>query len=278
VDIVTSPQPPRQLWNRPTVAVRVARLPGADDTHDAAALPARAVSDRSGDRKRAWTGQVFATAAATAGIAGAAALSIILLGSAHAGSTAAAPVAGASMQAGAGCQVRYQVGSDVRGRFVVEVTLTNLGVRALPDWTLVFAFPGDQKVVQGRSTRWQQVGNEVRMRAPAPATPLSPSGSTVLGFTGTYRSGNPWPTAFTLNGSGCAYAVVDSTGHVRSTGTPGPQVRVTGTDATSPSAPTITESGPPPSPTTTSTPPPSTPSGDGNNGGHGKPSARASHR
>jgi eukaryotic-like serine/threonine-protein kinase len=285
VDVVRYRQPSSPLWNVPTAVAPPADHAGVGDDAGGTvllprALPPQVAPDGSGQRRRSRP--MLVPVAAAAAVAGAVVTSILLLGGARAGmSSAAVPAAGIQAQAGIDCQVRYQIRSDVRGKFVVDVTLTNLGTRALRDWTLVFAFPGDQKVVRGRAARWQQVGNEVSVREPDPATPLDPSGATIVGFDGTYRSANPWPTAFAVNGTDCAYVVLDNTGQVRSTGTPGRQVPTAGT-STSPGAIAPGGSGSEPSPSFTTTPtrsPTSKPSAAPNdgNGGHSKPSDKASH-
>jgi len=226
---------------------------------------------------------VVVPAAVAAGVAAAVVTSLLLLdnGTGAGPSNPAVPAAGVRAQTGDGCQVRYQIRSDVQGRFSVDITLTNLGGSAVPAWTLVFDLPGDQKLVRGRAARWQQVGDEVSMRTPDPATPLPPSGSTTVGFDGTYRAANPWPTAFTINGTDCAYAVVDSSGKVRSTGTPSRQAPVAGTHPASPGASPPDGSVPSPgtsaAPTLSPTATASASPGDGG-GGHHKPSDKPSHR
>jgi endoglucanase len=102
----------------------------------------------------------------------------------------------------AGCRVTYAV-DDWGSGFTGTITVTNTGAPAWTAWTLLFTFPGSQKISQGWSGQWTQTGAQVT------ATNLSwngavPAGGTVsLGFNGTYSGSNPAPTAFTVNGTPC---------------------------------------------------------------------------
>jgi serine/threonine-protein kinase len=195
-------------------------------------------------------------------------------------SAAAAPleVSGAAATVDTGCVVLYQIRDETADTVTVDITVTNAGTRTWHDWTLAFRFTADQRVVHGQVARWRQAGNDVTATDSAA---VEPRRSATVGFTGTHGTTDPWPTSFTVDGTACAYTVVDGAGNVRSTGTPSPAPGTsTGTGTTSPGATPTTQPAPSPSPdprTSSGTPTPSGPSSTGHDGDHGKPSGKSSH-
>ncbi len=104
-----------------------------------------------------------------------------------------------------GCQVVYATRTDAGGRFEVEVTVTNTGVVARPEWTLAFDYPAGQRVVGLTGAGYSQQDARVTVRGQGP---LATGASAVLAVTGTYAASNPMPTAFDLDGQRCAGSVV----------------------------------------------------------------------
>jgi serine/threonine-protein kinase len=106
------------------------------------------------------------------------------------------------------CQVDYALRADDGHTFDAAVTVRNVSGAAVPDWRLSFAFPGEQRVTDGGSGRWQQQGQSVAA-APASATgvPLAAGASASLRLTGAYTGGNPLPTEFRLNDAACTVRV-----------------------------------------------------------------------
>jgi hypothetical protein len=104
---------------------------------------------------------------------------------------------------GAGCEVAYSV-NDWGGGFTGTVTVTNTGTSTVNGWTLGFAWPGTQQITNGWNATWTQTGAQVTAANPSWGPALQPGAATTLGFNATYTGGNSPPTAFTLNGSGCA--------------------------------------------------------------------------
>jgi hypothetical protein len=130
---------------------------------------------------------------------------------------AAGPVPGHGSDAP--CAVRYQTVADTGSAFRVDLTIRNTGAREVAGWTLVFTFPGDQRVDDGRAAGWTQTGNIVTVRDAGANANLRVQGATTVGFTGSYRRDNALPTEFTLNGQRCAYTVIGASGETK-TGNP----------------------------------------------------------
>nr|WP_240449175.1 cellulase family glycosylhydrolase [Streptomyces harenosi] len=117
--------------------------------------------------------------------------------------TVAAPRA----EAATGCRVDYTITSQWQGGFQAGVKVTNLG-SPVTGWTLKFTMPdAGQKVVQGWNATWSQSGSTVSATGVDWNRTLATGASADLGFTGSFTSGNPKPTAFTLNGVPCTGAV-----------------------------------------------------------------------
>jgi hypothetical protein len=114
------------------------------------------------------------------------------------------------------CQVEYHVSQDWGNGFVADLALTNQGSTALRDWRLVFTFEGDQRINSGHSASWQQADRTVVARPSGAGGRLDPGQTQQFGFTASYRTANPLPVAFNLNGAACQTVIVGADG--RSTG------------------------------------------------------------
>src|SRR5690348_11090814 len=105
--------------------------------------------------------------------------------------------------AAVGCKVAYTLPSQWPGGFQASVTVTNLG-DPLNGWKLAFTFPdANQKVSQGWNATWTQSGPSVTAASVSWNGSVAAGGTVSVGFTGTFGSANPIPTAFTLNGVAC---------------------------------------------------------------------------
>jgi hypothetical protein len=120
----------------------------------------------------------------------------LLLGAAFA--TAVSPAA----HAATACQVVYSVQSDWGSGFTANVTINNLG-DPLTNWSLGFAFPGNQHVSSGWSANWTQSSANVTATNLNWNGSIPTNGSTTIGFQATYSGSNAPPTAFTVNGTAC---------------------------------------------------------------------------
>jgi endoglucanase len=101
-----------------------------------------------------------------------------------------------------GCAVTYTA-NTWNGGFTATATLTNTGTTAWPNWTVKFAFPGNQKVTQGWSATWAQSGANVTATAMSWNGSVAPGKSVSIGFNGSYTGTNANPAAFSVNGKAC---------------------------------------------------------------------------
>lgn len=117
--------------------------------------------------------------------------------------------------AASGCQISYTSSSWQDG-FTASISVTNLG-SPITNWTLAFTLPGNEAVSQGWSASYSQSGQNVTATSASYNGSLGTSGSTSIGFGGSYSAGSfPGdPASFTLNGTAC-------TGTVSSSPTPTP--------------------------------------------------------
>jgi cellulase/cellobiase CelA1 len=93
------------------------------------------------------------------------------------------------------------------GGFTASVTITNTGTTTVEGWTLAFAFPAGQRVtLPGWAATWAQASGSANVTAVNLDwnRSIAPSGSTQLGFNGTFPTTNTAATSFALNGSECA--------------------------------------------------------------------------
>ncbi len=104
---------------------------------------------------------------------------------------------------GGGCHVTYATASQWAGGFVANITITNTGTSAINGWTLVFTFPGDQKITNGWNGTISQNGETVTITNMGYNATIAAGGSTSLGFQGTWTTSDAPPTSFTVNGTTC---------------------------------------------------------------------------
>ncbi|WP_431922359.1 protein kinase domain-containing protein [Micromonospora wenchangensis] len=104
------------------------------------------------------------------------------------------------------CEVEYALRSDSGKDFAAQLTLTNTGPRELRDWTMSFAFPGQQTVTT-TTPGIRQEGRLVRVTPAAGRAALAPGASEKVALTGRYTGGNPLPLEFTVGESSCGVRV-----------------------------------------------------------------------
>jgi hypothetical protein len=102
------------------------------------------------------------------------------------------------------CTVSYRTTSERAGGFVAQVGIANGGTTAIDGWTLVFGYPGDQRVTSGRRAVVRQTGATVTARNLAYNASIAPGGSVTFGIVGTWHASDASPATFTLNGTTCA--------------------------------------------------------------------------
>ncbi|WP_327561783.1 endo-1,4-beta-xylanase [Actinophytocola sp.] len=112
-------------------------------------------------------------------------------------------------QSGTGgtCRVAYSASNWGTGSngFTANVVITNTGTAAINGWTLAFAFPSGQQITPpGWSATWAQSGaNMTATNLDWNRTLNAGTGTTTIGFNGTFTGTNTAPTGFTLNGTAC---------------------------------------------------------------------------
>ncbi|MET8945745.1 cellulose binding domain-containing protein [Streptomyces sp. NPDC004542] len=132
--------------------------------------------------------------------------------------------------AAAGCAVTYTT-NEWTGGFTAQIRVTNLGA-ALNGWRLEWTYSGDQQVTSAWNAEVTQSGSAVTAVNVAHNAVLDAGASADFGLQGTWRTADPAPTVFALNGTPCG-----------GTGTATP----TATPTASPTAtPTATATDPPP--------------------------------
>ncbi|MER5629766.1 cellulose-binding domain-containing protein [Streptomyces nitrosporeus] len=130
--------------------------------------------------RRAWT---------AAGAALALALSLF----------AAVPASGSGTAAG--CQVDYTV-NEWSGGYTAQVRVTNTGP-ALSGWRLTWTYGGDQQVTSAWNATVTQTGRSVSAVNTDWNGALADGGTADFGLQGTWRTADPAPTDFALNGVSC---------------------------------------------------------------------------
>ncbi|GII80954.1 alpha-L-arabinofuranosidase [Sphaerisporangium rufum] len=101
------------------------------------------------------------------------------------------------------CAVKFAPASDWASGYVLNVTVTNNGTKAIGDWTLDFSWPTPyQQISGGWSATWTQQGRDVKIVGTAPLA--AGGGSASAGTVVNYNGPNILPQAFTLNGTVCS--------------------------------------------------------------------------
>jgi O-glycosyl hydrolase len=142
----------------------------------------------SGTPTTAGTSSVTVTATDTTGAAGSATFTW----------TISAASGGSSS-----CQVVYTNNSQWPGGFTAQVVITNTGTSTINGWSLVFTFPGDQKITDNYNGGFSQSGEVATLTNASYNGTIAPNNSITDGFQGTWTNSNALPTAFTVNGSTC---------------------------------------------------------------------------
>ena len=107
-------------------------------------------------------------------------------------------------QTGATCAVTYKITNDWGNGFQAAVTITNLGSKAINNWSLTFSFPGNQKITDYWWSIASQSGKNVTLKNQFWNPTIAAGGSTSnVGFNANYSGSNGKPTAFSLNGKAC---------------------------------------------------------------------------
>ncbi|MDG4794110.1 serine/threonine-protein kinase [Micromonospora sp. WMMD1082] len=129
------------------------------------------------------------------------------------------------------CQVTYALRKDSGKDFTAQLSLTNTGDRELRDWTMSFAFPGEQQVTGATPAPVRQQGRAVAVQ-PDPKRPaLAPGATEKLNLTGRYTGANPLPVEFRVGEAVCGVQVSGVAGSAPTT-KPKPKAKATPTKPT----------------------------------------------
>jgi hypothetical protein len=100
------------------------------------------------------------------------------------------------------CKIEYKVDQWQDG-FVARLLFTNTGP-AIDGWTVIWTFPGDQKIINGWNAQITQNGQSVTAKdAGFNAKIASGASVELLGFQASYSGTNAAPTNFAINGAQC---------------------------------------------------------------------------
>ncbi|HWU05126.1 MAG TPA: cellulose-binding domain-containing protein [Streptomyces sp.] len=100
-----------------------------------------------------------------------------------------------------GCRVDYTV-NKWTGGYTAQIKVTNLGP-ALDGWRLTWTYTGDQQVTSAWNAAVTQTGRSVVAAHTDWNGALATGGSADFGLQGTWRSADPAPGDFALNGTPC---------------------------------------------------------------------------
>lgn len=113
------------------------------------------------------------------------------------------PTPSASLAPGvASCAVRYSVVSQWSDGFVAEVRVT-AGNAPVTGWTMRFALPDGQRVVNGWNAGVTQAGANVTAANPSWLATIPAGGQASFGFQATHDGTNGPPDRMTFNGAAC---------------------------------------------------------------------------
>jgi hypothetical protein len=110
--------------------------------------------------------------------------------------------------AATGCSATYTK-NDWGSGFTANITIKNLG-DALSNWTLTYAYSGNQTLTSGWSGTWSQSGKNITVTNASWNGALAANASTTIGAQFTYSGTNTDPTSFAVNGTTCTGSVTTS--------------------------------------------------------------------
>jgi cellulose 1,4-beta-cellobiosidase len=106
----------------------------------------------------------------------------------------------------AGCQVTYTKSWEGGNGFGAAIHIVNTGPAITNGWSLVFTFPGNQRVGNLWPVAFTQAANSATVTVSSNADwnrSIASGGAFDVGFNGTFSGTNNNPTSFTLNGTTC---------------------------------------------------------------------------
>jgi endoglucanase len=105
----------------------------------------------------------------------------------------------------AACHVSFDVPASLPGAFVAAVSIKNAGLAPLRDWSLSWAFPGNEQLVLGFGAELQQALGVVTAKAPSWSRVILPGSRHHLAFLGKQQNESYRPLLlFLSNGAACS--------------------------------------------------------------------------
>ena len=125
-------------------------------------------------------------------------------GSTGGGSTGGGSTGGGTTTPPSGsCVVVYKPTNDWGNGFTADVTLTNNTGAAWSNWTITWAWPGNQQITGSWNSTAVQSGKTVSIKDGGWNGAVANKASATFGFQASYSGTNPAPTAFAVNGIPC---------------------------------------------------------------------------
>ncbi|MEU8381792.1 cellulose binding domain-containing protein [Streptosporangium sp. NPDC048865] len=106
------------------------------------------------------------------------------------------------LKMGNSCEVTYTAGGW-SGGFNGSATIRNTGTTPIDDWTLTWAWAGNQQITSAHSAAVTQAGAQVTARDAGHNSFIGPGSSQSFGFTATVTGTNAIPAQFKLNNIVC---------------------------------------------------------------------------
>ncbi|WP_241562467.1 glycoside hydrolase family 48 protein [Streptomyces hoynatensis] len=100
------------------------------------------------------------------------------------------------------CDVDYSA-NDWGSGFTANLTIHNTGTSPTSNWTLTYAYSGNQQLQQGWSGRWSQSGKNITVTNESYNGTIAAGGSVSMGANFSYSGSNTAPTSFSVNGVTC---------------------------------------------------------------------------
>jgi len=105
---------------------------------------------------------------------------------------------------GAACHVAYTDQNDWGSGFTGAITITNTGATPINNWTLTWAYSGNQQLNQSWNSTYSQSVQTVTVNSMSYNSSIAPGANqSGIGFNAAYSGANPPPTALYLNGVLC---------------------------------------------------------------------------
>jgi len=104
---------------------------------------------------------------------------------------------------GATCQVTYTIVNQWDTGFQGSVDIKNTGTTAINNWTVGWAFPNGQTIIQLWNATSTQTGANVSATNLSWNATIAPNATVNVGFNANHGATNGRPTGFTLNGAAC---------------------------------------------------------------------------